>query len=142
MRPFAVLLLVASVLHSQLAMGCHCMHETNGVSAHDGCRHGGLFDGHSGHGGHSGLFGAICDHDHPLPAPQPCDGCAECEKGDPVGLRMGASSDLAEVTSVVTWAALIPAGNSQDAVRWLLRKPSTVPDGARSLLESGTLLRI
>jgi hypothetical protein len=148
MRLLVALLLVASVLHTQLAVGCHCHHEAGDASAHTGCQHGDLFDRHDdhsdhiGHGSHNGLFGATCDHDHPLPAPKPCDGCAECEQGDPVGLRMEASFDCAEAALLVTWTASAPIESSQCFCCRLLDKQATVPDGVRLLLACGTLLRI
>jgi hypothetical protein len=128
MRLLIALLLVASVLHTQLAVGCHCHHEGQEAATHVGCQH-------------DEFFGEHADHDHPLPAPTPCDGCAECEKGDPVGLRIEASPELGVASLLTVWTAP-PVELLSTTVRHSQHQQSAPPDGARSLLACGTLLRI
>lgn len=128
MRFLVALMLVASVLHMQLAVGCHCHHEGQEVATHAGCQHGELFSEHAG-------------HEHPTPAPTPCDGCAECEKGDPVGLRIEASPELGIASFLTVWTAP-PVELLSVTFRHLQHRQSATPDGVRSLLACGTLLRI
>ena len=135
MRLLVALLLVASVLHTQLAVGCHCQHETccdECVVEHVGCQHG-------PHHGHGSLSGGECHHGQPIPVP--CDGCPECEASDPVGLRMEASSELDGAALLTVWTAP-PVEGSPTIRRLSQHRPSTPPDGVRSLLACGTLLRI
>ena len=128
MRSLVALLLTASVLHAQLAVGCHCQCEGEADATHAGCQHDELFSEHAG-------------HDHPLPAPSPCDGCAECEQGDPVGLRMEASSELGDASLLTVWTEP-PVEVLSKTVRPTQNRQSALSDGVRSLFACGTLLRI
>lgn len=128
MRFLTALLLIASVLHAQLAVGCHCHHEGQEEATHVGCHHGELFGEHA-------------EHDHPSPTPKPCDGCAECEQGDPVGLRIEASPELGAASLLTVWTAP-PVELLSAIVRHSQHRQSAPPDGVRSLLACGTLLRI
>jgi hypothetical protein len=127
MRLLVALLLVAAVLHTQLAEGCYCHHEARHEAAHAGSPHGDLPDAERG--------------GHPTPTPSPCNGCAHCEQGDPVGLRVEAPLDVNPADQVIAWGA--PAAEVLSAaLRPAARLVTTPPDCGRSLLACGTLLRI
>ena len=139
MRSLVALLLVASVLHTQLAVGCHCQHETGCDTCeaeHAACEPSCLW--HADRHGH-GAAGLICDQDHP--APMPCDGCPQCAAADPIGLRLEASSDLDAPVQLSVWV-MSSVELLSTTVRHSRRRQSAPPDGVPSLLACGTLLRI
>ena len=128
MRFLVALLLVASVLHTQLAVGCHCHHEGHDEAAHGDCLHGVSFEVHE-------------DHRDDSRSSNPCDGCAECEKGDPVAVRMAASPDGSPSVELTVWMAP-PAKATSGVVQHERNNAAPPPAGVRSLLACGTLLRI
>lgn len=146
MRSLVALMLVASVLQAQLAVGCHCQHEfdceSHSADAAEHCYwHGDDIGGHVHHVHHSGNSAEFCDEEHPIPAHHQCDGCPECKAADPVGLRMEASSELDISAPLTVWVSH-PIEGMLNSRQISPHRQSPSPDGPRSLLACGTLLRI
>lgn len=146
MRAVLALLLVASVLHTQLAVGCHCQQafdaESHGADVGDCCNwHCGAADGHrhpADHDGDSAKAGAT---EHHIPAHPPCDNCPDCKAGDPIGLRMEGASELGGGSLIAVWTPT-PAKAVLAWVRHAQYRQSSPACGVRSLLACGMLLRI